>query len=81
MYNGKPTVGSVGFAGTRTTRRTKITSIYPGKYANGIITKTYREGQEIEVLIEITSNHVGAFYFKIGELDTEPITEENWFTC
>ena len=50
--------------------------IYPGKYANGIITKTYREGQEIEVLIEITSNHMGTFFFKIGELDTEPITEE-----
>ena len=50
--------------------------VYPGKYANGIITKTYREGQEIEVVIEITSNHMGTFFFKIGELDTEPITEE-----
>ena len=50
--------------------------IYPGKYAKGIITKTYREGQEIEVLIEITSNHLGTFFFRIGELDTEPITEE-----
>ena len=50
--------------------------VYPGKYANGIITKTYRDGQEIEVVIEITSNHMGTFFFKIGELDTEPITEE-----
>lgn len=50
--------------------------IYPGKYANNIITKTYREGQEIEVLIEITSNHMGTFFFKIGELDAPPITEE-----
>ena len=50
--------------------------VYPGKYANNIITKTYREEQEIEVVIEITSNHMGTFFFKIGELDATPITEE-----
>ncbi|XP_068681917.1 uncharacterized protein [Montipora foliosa] len=50
--------------------------IWPGKYANGIKTKTYREGQEIEVLIEITSNHKGTFFFRIGELKSEPITEK-----
>ena len=50
--------------------------VYPGKYANNIITKTYREGQEIEVLIEITSNHLGTFFFRIGELGAPPITEE-----
>ena len=50
--------------------------IYPGKYANNIITKTYRQGQVIEVLIEITSNHMGTFFFRIGELDAPPIAEE-----
>ena len=47
--------------------------VYPGKYANNIITKTYREGQEIDVLVEITSNYMGTFFFKIGELDAAPI--------
>ena len=36
-----------------------------GKYANGIITNTYEEGQEVEVRIQITANHLGYFQFKL----------------
>ncbi|XP_078352211.1 uncharacterized protein LOC144636882 [Oculina patagonica] len=50
--------------------------IYPGKYANNIITKTYTEGQEIEVLVDITSNHQGFFVFSVGRIGTAPITQE-----
>ena len=50
--------------------------IYPGKYAkNKLITKTYREGQEIEVLVDITSNHQGFFVFRVGKLGAPPITQ------
>lgn len=42
--------------------------VYPGKYANNrIITKTYREGQEIDVVVELTSNHQGFFVFRVGQ--------------
>ena len=56
----------------------KSAHIYPLKYAKGIITKTHREGQEFEVLIEITSNHMGTifFCFKISELGAAPIPKE-----
>ena len=36
-----------------------------GKYANGIITDTYEVGQEVEVRIQITANHLGYFQFKL----------------
>ncbi len=32
-----------------------------GRYANGIITRTYRPGQEIDVKIDVTANHGGYF--------------------
>ena len=50
--------------------------IVPGAYAKGIITKTYEMGQEIEVLVELTSNHRGYFVFRLGKIGTPPITEE-----
>lgn len=50
--------------------------VYPGKYANGIITKTYKQGQQITVLIDVTSNHRGSFKFRIGPIGKPPITEE-----
>lgn len=36
-----------------------------GKFANGIITRTYRPGQDIEVKVDVTANHKGYFTFKI----------------
>ncbi|KAK2138631.1 hypothetical protein NP493_7375g00004 [Ridgeia piscesae] len=36
-----------------------------GKYANGIITRTYTEGQEIETAVEVTAQHGGWFEFRI----------------
>lgn len=51
--------------------------VYPGKYANNrIITKTYREGQDIDVVVELTSNHQGFFVFRVGKIGSPPITQE-----
>lgn len=36
-----------------------------GKYASGIITRHYTEGQLIDVDVEITANHKGWFEFRI----------------
>ena len=41
---------------------------YPGKYANGIIAKEYVQGQEIEVAVDLTSNHQGWFEFRVGDI-------------
>ena len=49
---------------------------HPGKYATGIITKTYREGQAIEVKVDVTSNHKGTFTFSVGPIGTPPITQQ-----
>lgn len=51
--------------------------VYPGKYASDVfITKTYKEGQTIDVVIDITSNHQGYFRFSLGKLVKRPITQE-----
>ena len=47
--------------------------IYPGKYANGIIGEVYKQGQEIEVSVDLTSNHQGWFEFRIAKLTTSPV--------
>ncbi|XP_068681915.1 uncharacterized protein [Montipora foliosa] len=49
---------------------------YPGKFATGTITKVYTEGQEIEVLVDVTSNHNGGFTFRVGDIGDPPITQE-----
>ena len=36
-----------------------------GIYAKGIIGKTYTEGQEITITIDITANHMGYFEFRL----------------
>jgi hypothetical protein len=36
-----------------------------GKYATGIIGKTYVEGTRIQVVVEITANHLGYFEFRL----------------
>lgn len=51
--------------------------VYPGRYAkDGFIAKTYKEGQEIEVKVKITSNHQGFFRFSLGKVEKRPITQE-----
>lgn len=49
---------------------------FPGKYANGTITRTYIEGEEIKVLVDVTSNHQGYFTFSLGKIGKPPITQE-----
>ena len=49
---------------------------HPGEYATGTITKTYKEGQTIEVLVDVTSNHQGHFTFSVGRIGPLPITQE-----
>ncbi len=44
-----------------------------GRYANGIIAKTYKRGQVIEVEVDLTSNHQGWFEFRIGKYDNKKI--------
>jgi len=49
-----------------------------GKYANGIITKTYQPGQDIDIEVEITANHLGKFTFKLcanNDLNKDPEQE------
>ena len=36
-----------------------------GRFANGIITRQYRPGQDIVVKIDVTANHKGYFVFKL----------------
>ncbi|XP_031553827.1 uncharacterized protein LOC116290854 [Actinia tenebrosa] len=50
--------------------------IYPGMYANGFITKTYKQGQQITAKIHITANHQGRFEFRVGKIGKPPITQE-----
>lgn len=51
--------------------------VYPGKFAkDAFITKTYKEGQTIDVKIHITSNHQGFFRFSLGKLESCPVTQE-----
>ncbi len=50
--------------------------VAPGKYANGIIGEVYRQGQEIEVAVDLTSNHQGWFEFRIAKL-TQPLQADD----
>merc|ERR1712098_241971 len=36
-----------------------------GRYANGHITKEYKQGQEFDIAIDITTNHKGHFNFRL----------------
>ncbi|XP_068729965.1 uncharacterized protein [Montipora capricornis] len=51
--------------------------VFPGKYAkDGFITKMYKKGETIKVLIKITSNHQGFFRFSLGKVMRRPITQD-----
>ena len=53
------------------------THVYPGKYATGVITKTYTAGKVIRVKVEITANHKGWFEFRLGKINNakEPVSQ------
>lgn len=42
-----------------------------GKFGQGTIVKTYKQGTVINVTIRITANHLGYFYFNLCKLDSE----------
>ncbi|XP_065068428.1 uncharacterized protein LOC135693783 [Rhopilema esculentum] len=50
---------------------------YPGKYANGIIGEVYQEGQQIDVAVDLTSNHQGWFEFRIAKLTGKAVSGDN----
>ncbi|KAK3713146.1 hypothetical protein QZH41_010058 [Actinostola sp. cb2023] len=50
--------------------------VYPGSHATGTITKTYDEGQEIELDLMITVTHKGWSEFRVGDIGARPITQD-----
>lgn len=42
---------------------------FVGKYALGIIGKTYREGENITIIVDVTANHDGFFEFRLCQND------------
>ncbi|KAK3713147.1 hypothetical protein QZH41_010059 [Actinostola sp. cb2023] len=50
--------------------------VYPGSHATGTITKTYYEGQEIELNLMITVIHKGWSEFRVGDIGAPPITQD-----
>ncbi|CAH1773237.1 unnamed protein product [Owenia fusiformis] len=49
-----------------------------GKYANGVIAKTYKQGQIAEVTVELTAGHMGWMEFRLCKWDNPkvPVTQE-----
>lgn len=47
-----------------------------GIYGKGIVVKTYTQGSIIEVLVRLSGNHRGYFYFQLCNTDDEPESEE-----
>ena len=43
--------------------------MFIGEYATGIIGKTYYQGEEINITIDITANHYGYFEFRLCKND------------
>lgn len=51
---------------------------YPGKFAkNPPIVRTYNQGQQIKVKVDITANHKGYFTFRVAALINPPIKQED----
>lgn len=50
--------------------------VHPGKYATGKILKAYKRGQQIEVKVDLTSNHRGYFVFTVGKLVQQPFSSD-----
>ncbi|XP_067944768.1 uncharacterized protein [Watersipora subatra] len=49
---------------------------YIGGYANGIIGRVYKEGQFIDVRVDITANHFGWFEFSLCPSNGAPVTQQ-----
>lgn len=47
-----------------------------GFYGEGFIVKSYIQGSEIDVIIRVTSNHLGKFTFELCNLDNEGESDE-----
>lgn len=67
--------GKCGLCGDQFGDKTPRAHELGGKYGQGVIVKSYRQGETIQVTAKITSNHLGYFYFKLCNLDVEPESE------
>jgi len=43
----------------------------PNRFANGIIAAVYKPGQEIDITVDITANHLGFFTFRLCPAESE----------
>ena len=57
--------GRCGICGDPWDQRPRQHEAPGGLYATGIVTKTYRQGSLIPVIIDVTANHQGHFEFKL----------------
>ena len=57
--------GRCGICGDPADARPRQHEAPGGRFANGVITRQYRPGQDITVKIDVTANHKGFFTFKI----------------
>ena len=46
-----------------------------GKFANGVIAATYRQGQVVNIEFKITAQHQGWIEFRVGDIGRKPITQ------
>ena len=51
-----------------------------GKYGQGTIVKSYKQGSIIKIKVNLTMNHLGNFLFKICNLDTDKVESDKCFT-
>lgn len=69
--------GKCGVCGDAYNARVKLYEV-GGPYATGFITETYQQGQQIDVMVELTAPHRGKFFFKICKQtdETVEVTQE-----
>ena len=73
-----PAKGKCGICGDPYDARPREHEAPDGKYANGIIVKTYKAGQKIKAKVEVTANHRGFFEFKLcpnNNINKDPTME------
>ena len=58
-------VGKCGVCGDKYGVKPEPHSAPGGKYANGIIVKTYNEGEQIKLIVEMTKSHKGYMQFRL----------------